>query len=315
MFANIITFIILVFIYLHINNQLKRNEDLEISEMDYTDNENLQQICELKQPILFALQTEFSQDVTLDRFFEYVDNEIKVKECADENQDFILLSYKSANTLMITDTKSRYFSENNQEFIEEAGFSGAFEDADIYLKPALTVNTKHDFVVGSAGAVTPLRYHTSARKFICVNSGKITVKMTPWKSRKYLVPQKDFENYDFRSPVNPWSPQEEFADTFTRLRFLEFDVHAGYVLYVPPYWFYSIKLSDSPNNLACTFTYDNPVSFLTNTPNYFMYYLQQSNITKIMKKGDDDTSRADEHKVGGTPGSPLPPPGPSDKFP
>ena len=43
---NILIFILLFFLYLHIHNQLKRSEDLEISEMDYYDNENLQEICE-----------------------------------------------------------------------------------------------------------------------------------------------------------------------------------------------------------------------------------------------------------------------------
>ena len=50
---NIAIFIILLFLYLHVQNQLRRNEDLEISEIDYSDNENLQDVCELKQPLLF----------------------------------------------------------------------------------------------------------------------------------------------------------------------------------------------------------------------------------------------------------------------
>jgi hypothetical protein len=113
--------------------------------------------------------------------------------------------------------------------------------------------------------------------------------MTPWKSRKYLFPVKDFENYDFLSPVNPWTPQDEYSNEMNKLKFLEFDIIGGYVLSIPPYWWYSIKFSNSKDNLITSFTYDTATSFLTNLPNYFMYYLQQSNITKIMKKSEDKT--------------------------
>jgi len=284
---NIFIFIVLLFLYLHIQSQLRRNEDLEISEMDYSDNESLQEICELKQPLLFdykPVNKEFFDAVTVDSLFTHESQDIKVKETSDENSDYILLPFRSANSLFISDTKSRYFSENNSEFIDETGHVAFFEDNNLYLKPAFNVNAKYDFIIGSGGATTPLRYHTCARKFLCVNSGKIHIKLTPWKSRKYLFPLKDYENYDFRSPVNPWTPQDEYANEMSKLKFLDFDVVSGYVLNIPPYWFYSIKLSDSKDNLVTTFTYDTAVSFLTNIPNYFMYYLQQSNITKIIKK-------------------------------
>jgi hypothetical protein len=288
---NIFIFILIIFLYFHIQNQLKRNEDLEISEMDYYDNESLQEICELKQPILFeykSVNEDFFKIITLDHLFTYRSSEIKVKESSeyfsiDKTVDYVLLPYQSANSLFISDAKHIYFSENNKEFIEESGLQNVFEENNVFLKPGFTVNTKYDFFVGSSQTVLPLRYHTQCRRFLCVQSGKIHVKMTPWKSKKYLHPIKDFENYDFRSPVNPWSPQPEYSDEMEKLRFLEFEVYSGYVLYVPPYWWYSIKFEDSKDVLITSFTYDNPISFLTNTPNYFLYYLQQSNITKIIK--------------------------------
>ena len=58
---NIAIFIILLFLYLHVQNQLRRNEDLEISEIDYSDNENLQDVCELKQPLLFDYKINLFQ--------------------------------------------------------------------------------------------------------------------------------------------------------------------------------------------------------------------------------------------------------------
>jgi hypothetical protein len=292
---NIVIFLLIVFFYFHIHNQLKRNEDLEISEMDYYDNDSLQQVCELKQPILFeykSINIDFFHDVNLDVLFSNSNQEIKIKDYSDyfnENKtpDFILLPYQSANSLMISDTKNRYFSENNQEFIEETGLTNIFSSNNVFLKPSFTVNSKYDFIVGSANVAIPLRYHTHARQYLCVNSGKIHVKMTPWKSKKYLHSVKDYDNYEFRSPVNPWTAQNEYADEMAKLRFLEFDIYAGYVLYIPPYWWYSMKFTDSKDNLVTVFSYDNAASFITNIPYYSLYYLQQSNITKIIKNPDE----------------------------
>ena len=118
--------------------------------------------------------------------------------------------------------------------------------------------------------------------------------MTPWKSKKYLYPIKDFENYEFRSPINVWSTLPEYSDEISKLRFLEFEVDAGYVLYVPPYWWHSIKFTDNKDNLITTFSYENAASFITNISNYVMYYLQQSNITKTIKSKEPQQETKDE---------------------
>jgi hypothetical protein len=289
--------------YFHIHNQLKRNEDLEISEMDYYDNESLQEVCELKQPILFEYKSvngEFFRDVNLDVLFSNRLQEIKIKDSSDYfseegTPEYILFSYQSANSLLISDTKHRYFSENNETFIEETGIVNLFSENNLFLKPSFTINSKYDFIIGSANVALPLRYHTHARQYLCVSSGKVHVKMTPWKSKKYLYPIKDYETYEFRTRVNPWSPQSEYADEMSKLRFLEFDIYAGYVLYVPPYWWYSIKFTDSKDNLVTVFSYDNAASFTTNVPNYLMYYLQQSNITKTIKKKEEEEDKSNEN--------------------
>ena len=50
-------FIIIVFLYLHIIHQLKTSEDLEIYELDYKDNDYLQEVCNLKQPATFSYES------------------------------------------------------------------------------------------------------------------------------------------------------------------------------------------------------------------------------------------------------------------
>ena len=82
-----------------------------------------------------------------------------------------------------------------------------------------------------------------------------------------------------------------------KIKFLEFDVKSGYVLHVPPYWWYSIKYSNTDETIVCGFTYDSAVSMIANTPDIIKYYIQQNNIHKkvakslvIQESGLDETS-------------------------
>ena len=66
---NILLFIIILFLYIHITHQLKKSEDLEIYEMDYSSNTHLQEVCEIKQPVLFeykSINPEFFENLNID---------------------------------------------------------------------------------------------------------------------------------------------------------------------------------------------------------------------------------------------------------
>jgi hypothetical protein len=119
-----------------------------------------------------------------------------------------------------------------------------------------------------------------------VVSGKIQVKMTPWKGSKYLKPIHDYENYEFRSVVNPWIVSEN-----DKIKYLEFDVDAGNVLYIPAYWWYSIKFSD--NSAICCATYNSVMNIFAHAPQWGRYFLQQTNIRKKMAK-TIDVSKTEE---------------------
>lgn len=295
-YLHILIFLIILFLYLHLVQQYKRSEDLEVYEMDYTNNENLQEVCDIKQPVLFEyrqINSEFFDDVNIDKIDgpAYDSHDLKIKENEDywkdaDSVDYVVLPFSGSQTLMKTDTHSKYFTEHNETFIEDARLIDECRSNDKFLMPPLTAQTKYDICMGSDNAATPLRYHTFHRHFICVNSGKIHVKMTPWKSSKYLYPVKDYDNYEFFSPVNVWSPQRKYFHEMDKIKFLEFDVLAGHAVFIPGYWWYSIKYTEEPT-LVTTFTYNNIMNCLANVPNWFLYYLQQSNTkTKVVKTLD-----------------------------
>lgn len=300
---HLLIFIIILFLYIHINNQYKISEDLEIFEMDYVDNLHLQDVCNLKQPIIFnysQICPEFLENVNIDYLDKYGQYDVNVKDINDywnseiTSIDYTILPYQSANTLLSSDIKSNYFIENNLSYIEDTGIIKQFQTNDDFLKPPFTIQTEYDIQMGSKQSITPLRYHTNQRHFICVNSGKISIKLTPWKSSKYLHPYKDYETYEFRSPINVWKPQRKYFNEMDKLKWLDIDVLPGFMVFIPSYWWYSIKYSDDPNTILTCFTYNNVINVISNTRDIGLYYLQQSNIKPRITKPKPDTIIEDE---------------------
>jgi len=293
-YLNILIFIIILFLYIHIVHQYKRSEDLEIYELDYFSNDHLQEVCDVKQPVLFEYRSvapEFFEKITYDTLSsdQYSNIDIKVKDIndywgSDDAIEYVVLQYQTGTNLMRTDPKSKYFTENNQDFLEETGLLKNLQSNDMNIKPAFTAISKYDIYTGSKETVTPLRYHTYSRQYLCVNTGKIRVKMTPWKSTKYLYQNKDFENYEFRSPINVWTPPKKYLHEMDKIKFLEFEVVEGNVLFIPPYWWYSIKYGSEADTLVCGFTYSSIMNCVSNTTDIAKYYLQQHNIKKRITK-------------------------------
>jgi hypothetical protein len=226
-----------------VNYQLKKSEDFEIYEADYTTNAHLQEICNVKQPLLFQFKFDELENLTPEKIAKMAgSHDCKVKDTNDyysdssASVDYVVFPFQTANKLFMRDAKAHYYTENNQTFVEESGLIKNMQEVDDFLKPKFCMQTKYDLLCGSSETVLPLRYHTDDRVFLIPTSGRIRVKMTPWKARKYLHTIHDFEKYEFRSPINVWKPQKKYEQDFEKLRFLEFDVLTNHVLYVPPYW-------------------------------------------------------------------------------
>jgi hypothetical protein len=274
MIINIILFFLIVIIYLHITKQYRRSEDLEIFEMDYTTAAEFNVACELKQPMIFEYQSirpEFYNDIRSIKSSESAD--VYIKESADywnksdASVDSVILSYSSARILTNTDTQAKYFSDGNAHFIEETGLGSLFQENNVDLQPPFTINKRYDLMFGSPKAVTPMLYHTDDRRFLSVHRGTIHVKMTPYKSIKYLKCVHDYDSYEFRSRLNVWENSD-----MERIKFLEFDVNPGNVLFIPPYWFYSIQYPDEHDSLLTCFQYSSVANIAANLSHITKYY-------------------------------------------
>jgi hypothetical protein len=267
-------FIVIMFLYIHIQDQYKKGEDLEVYEMDYASNEHLQSVCAMKQPVLFhyplpeevahKYESDDTVDIPLWDIRDYCHN-------SASSIDPILLSYKSFENLAKSDPKGYYFTRKNEEWLKDVNRIDDIKMLNPGIKPPFSVHSSYELLMGSAGVHTPLQYHMDDRQFFFVTNGKISVKMTPWRSRKYMTNiVNDYDNYEFYSRTNPWIKGVEET---SKIKWLDFDVVAGYVLYIPPWWWYSIRFS-SVDTQVIGIHYQTAGNILAHLPDWARYYFQ-----------------------------------------
>lgn len=279
-------FCIILFFYLHIQFQLKTSNELEIYEIEQASKDKLEEICDLRQPIIFEDKENNDKIINGTNKQFLLDNypvfEVKIRDTNDLAIDSLPLPLHMAHKLFNEDKESKYFSENNSDFLMETAAIKSIKYNDSFLRPYLVSNCNYDIMFGSENVVTPLRYEINYRNFYAVTQGKITVKLTPPKSSKYLYPINDYENFEFRSPINPWNPQNNYKADFDKIKCLEIELTPGKILFIPAYWWYSFKFS-TDTSVSCIHyrTYMNNIAIL---PTIIMYALQNQNVERKIVK-------------------------------
>ncbi len=289
---SLLIFCFVVFIYIHMSAEWKKSEDLEVYESPFTTPAHLGEICDVKQPVIFT----FSPDkrptnqggMVFDKLSAFLAKmaqidkhdacDVLVKDAREyrvegaPSPEPVILPLHSAKNLVATDTGAKYLAEQNDAFLEESGLAATCASMDWALRPHACIASKYDYVFGSAGAYTPYRYHTHSRMFIAPITGRVRVRLAPWKMSKHLWVQKDYETYEFRSYVDPFSPES------LKIKSLDVDVVPGQMLFVPQYWWYSVKYTK--DTTATTFVYNTAINAMANAWDWTQYFLQQSNITR-----------------------------------
>lgn len=139
--------------------------------------------------------------------------------------------------------------------------------------------------MGSTNCITPFRYEINYRNYFILTQGKAQIKMAPPQSTKYLYPVYDYENFEFRTPINPWDPQPKYSADFDKIKCLEFTLTPGKTLFLPSYWWYSIKFDE--NTSISVFKYRTYMNNLAILPYIGLHALQIQNVKRNVAKTID----------------------------
>jgi len=281
-------FCLVLFLYLHIQFHLKTGEDLEMYEVDQPSKDKLEEICDLRQPVLFDFECQKIID-TSNRIYianNYHAFEVKVRDIRENdsnNELYIPLPLHSAVKLFDEDKLCCYFSENNADFLQETGIDKNMRYNDEFLRPYMVSNCNYDVLMASTHTFTPFRYEINYRNYFLLTQGSAQIKLAPPHSIKYLYPIYDYENFEFRSPINPWKPQPKYSADFDKIKCLEFTLIPGKTIYIPSYWWYSIKFNEN-TSISC-FSYRTYMNNLAILPYICLHALQIQNVKRdVVKK-------------------------------
>ena len=288
-FFAILIFCIVLFLYLHIYFQLKTSNDLEVYEIEQPSKEKLEEICDLRQPVIFDYQNDsLLETCKLSQIVEHYgafDVELRNVKEADDNTDLhIPVTLKAALSILSGDKDAKYVSEKNGDFLEETGIIKNYKYNDAFLRPPMVSNCFYDFLTASQNTETLLQYSVNYRNFYLVTHGVVKIKLIPPKSARYLYPIEDYENFEFRSPLNPWAIQRQYKADYDKIKTLEIELVPGKIIYIPAYWWYSIKFME-PLSSVCVFKYRTYMNTVAILPKLCMKTLQRQNTKReIVKK-------------------------------
>lgn len=287
----IFIFFLVLFVYLHLQFHIKTSDELEIYEMEEYTKNKLEEICDVRQPVIFDFEESTKIiDYTNKNYLinSYPSFEIKIrnsKESDINSELFIPLPLHSALKLFHEDKSGIYYSENNYDFLNETGVIKNIKYMDWLLRPYMVSNCNYDIMIGSENCTTPFRYEINYRNYFLVTSGSIIIKLSPPKSSKYLSPISDYENFEFKTLINPWNIQDKFKNDFEKIKTLEFKLEKGKIIFIPAFWWYSIKF-EKDASITC-FRYRTYMNNIAISPYIGMHILQLQNVKReVVKKVD-----------------------------
>ena len=292
----IIIFCLVLFIYLHVCFHLKKVDDLEIYDLCQPSKDKLEEVCDLRQPVVTDFMNEkLISNCNLNSIkASYGAYDIKIrntKEYDDETELYVPLAIRDSVDLFKKDKDSKYISENNSDFLEESGLINYYKNNDIFLRPSMVSSCSYDIMFASLNVESPLRYEMNYRNYFFVTHGKVIIRLFAPKATKYLYSVNDYENFEFISPVNPWTVQENYRSDFDKLRSMDVTLLPGQMVHIPAYWWYSIKFVKS-NTTVCVFKYKTYMSVLSISNHLIMKMLQRQSTKRVIARKIETATNA-----------------------
>lgn len=273
------TICIVTLLYIHVVFHLKTSDDLEVFEIQMPPKSKLEDVCNFRQPILFQYTDSLMNQCTPASLQEYNAFDVNVY---GEDYEGIPVTLEQASILFKNKVYATY---HNASFLNETMAKRYFVEMDSFLRPPMVSSISYDFMMGSHGYETRFSYHNHYRTYYYATSGYATIKLTPPRNTKYLQEIKNYETQEFYTRLNPWK------DEMKKVKCMEITLHPGQLLFIPAYWWYSIRLEKDA--CICSIQYKTVMNLISTLPDIAMGILQRQNTKhKILPTHSDSYSPA-----------------------
>lgn len=287
-FLFVFIFCLILFLYLHIFYHLKISRDLEVYSIVNPNKSKLEEICDIRQPVVFTLEDPFLNDVNL----EYIQQNygaFDVNVSSYETDDKLNNNYMDSVPFVMNealeflkldaqDNKKGFISNKNKDFLQETTLVKKFKQNDYFLRPPMVSVCDYDIMIGSKNSNTKLLYELNYRNYFICLDGRVTIRVVSPTYKKYMNHQNNYLDFEFYSPLNVWDIQPQFKNDFDKVKTMDITLNKGDAVYIPAYWYYSIKF-DELSSLA-SFKYRTYMNNIAILPELFMYFLQNNNVKR-----------------------------------
>ena len=221
------------------------------------------------------MNNSLSKQYLIDEFKNFNINLLNVND--EHNNISIPILLDDSKTLFKNDNSNSYISVNNTNFLKETTLIKVLKNNDIVLRPIGVANMDYDFLLGSINSYTNLSMSYSVRNFLYINSGSVEVTITPLIYEKYLYSKKNDEMMNKISDINIYNINDNHKSNYNKIKFLQVKVKTGQLLFIPNYWYYSIKILED-DTLVTIYKYKTYSNCISLIPEYLLQYLQKQNI-------------------------------------
>ena len=98
----------------------------------------------------------------------------------------------------------------------------------------------YDILFGANHSYTPLQYDINYKNYLYISEGTVKIRFTPPINEKHLDIFIDYETMDITSRINVWK-----ETNIENVKFIDIVVEKGNMIYIPPYWLYSIQFIET----------------------------------------------------------------------
>lgn len=290
-----LAFCLSLFLYIHIRFHLKKSSELDVYHIDYPSKEKLDEICDIRQPVVFGVTRleHASQQLALASlarsYPEFDLNIIGAEEAGAAPAKLLPVKIKDASVLLASSDATAYRSESNGALLAATSLSKHIQGAEYILRPSLSLKARYDVAFGNVGHHTPLRYHLNYRNYVMVTCGAASVTMAAPKYTRELVFEADYGaggdggaggDVTFVSSENPWPSNDGGAGgsgTSNNVKYLYVELRANQILYVPAYWSYSVRFEQPGTSLLLLY-YQTYMGYASCFRHNALAYMQSRNV-------------------------------------
>lgn len=252
MWKFILVFAIVLLFYIHIQFHWKTSNDIDVAHIEVPQKDTLETIADLRQPFIFNQNTESNLLIT-----PRTDSVLMIKDGKE-----VEVPHKAMLSTLKTEPYLAYLREN------DGVFNSDLKNLNIYLRPFMTCSTHHDILFGSKSVTTSLQHKLNYRNYLYVLDGDIEIKLVPPKYSNLL----DGDN-KYQSKIDIWN-----QDLTKHIETILIPLKKGDLIFIPAYWWYSIKFNEDDPGCIATFSYRTFMNTLAIAPQLAIGFLQENNV-------------------------------------